>query len=218
MRACRRAAFAALVVLLVVVLAASPGLADGPRDYVADLSNRALEILRNPRLDSSAKRHELENLAGSRFDFETMSRLVLARNWSRLSPAQQPEFVEQFKRHLSVTYGRNVDNYNNETIEVGSDREEARGDWTVKTEIVRGGGSADIAVDYRLRRNGDRWQVIDVTIEGVSLIANFRSQFQEIVSNGGVDHLLTLLREKNAAGESLLPPDKARPAARGGTP
>ena len=152
----------------------------------------------------------IENIAYAHFDFDTMSKLVLARNWAKLTPEQQTQFVAEFRQHLSVTYGKNVDNYKNETIDILGDREEARGDWTVKTRIDRGGGSNDISVDYRLRKTGDQWQIIDVTIEGVSLIANFRSQFQDILSHDSADKMLALLREKNASGESILPKENGR--------
>ena len=82
------------------------------------------------------------------------------------------------------------------------DRAEARDDWTVKTKIVRP-NAEDILVDYRLRKEDGEWRVIDVIIEGVSLVANFRSQFQEIISRDGAAKLIELLHEKNAKGESL---------------
>ena len=105
-----------------------------------------------------------------------------------------------------MTYGRNVDNYKNEKVAILGERPEARDDVTVQTKILRGGGSDDVLVDYRLRQADGQWKIIDVIIEGVSLVSNFRSQFQDIVANGGPDRLLELLREKNAAGEPLQKP------------
>lgn len=183
-----------------------------PREVVTDTTTRVIEVLRDGSADPAAKRKRIEEIAYAQFDFDVLSRLVLARNWSRLSADQQARFIEEFRRHLSVTYGRNLDSYDNETVAVVGEREEARGDWSVKTKIVRGGGSADIAVDYRLRKAGDAWKVIDVTVEGVSLVANFRAQFQEILAQKSPDQLLALLAEKNASGESILPPGKANGA------
>jgi phospholipid transport system substrate-binding protein len=80
-------------------------------------------------------------------------------------------------------------------------REESRGDQTVKTRINRGGGTADVLVDYRLRQNAGEWKVIDIVIEGVSLVANFRSQFQDLMAHGGPDKLLATLRQKTAEEE-----------------
>src|SRR5207247_10688383 len=109
----------------------------------------------------------------------TMSRLVLARDWSRLSPARQAEFVKRFREHLALTYGRSIESYNNEKVEVVGERDEGRGDWTVKTKILRGGGNADVLVDYRLRQENDAWRIIDVVIERGSRAANCRSQFPD---------------------------------------
>lgn len=183
--------------------------AESPRETIEVTVTRVIEILKDRGIDTAARRHRIEEVAYQRFDFDTLSRLVLARNWSTLSKEQQARFIDEFKQHLSVTYGRNIDSYSNEKVILLGDREEARGDWSVKTKIARGGGNDDILVDYRLRRLGDQWKIIDVVIEGVSLVANFRAQFQEILANGGPDRLLTLLAEKNAKGESILPPGKS---------
>jgi phospholipid transport system substrate-binding protein len=177
--------------------------ADAPRAVVEEITKAALDVLGNKSFSVEDKRHRLEAIVYAHVDFDTMSRLVLARNWSQFSPAQQAEFVNQFKEHLSVTYGRSIENYKNERVEVVGDREEARADWTVKTKILRGGGANDILVDYRLRKEGDAWRIIDIVIERVSLVSNFRSQFQEIVNQGGPAKVLDVLKDKNARGEPL---------------
>ena len=183
--------------------------AEGPRDVVQRTTDAVLAILRDKSFSSADKRTKIEEVVYTEVDFAVLSRLVLARNWNSMTPAQQESFQSEFKRHLSVTYGNNVDNYKNERSEIVGDRKEARNDWTVQTKIIRGGPD-DVAVDYRLRQKEDRWRIIDVIVEGVSLVANFRSQFQEIIANGGIDHLLKLLHDKNAKGESVLPPATPR--------
>lgn len=169
---------------------------------VQQTADAVLAVLADKSLTTEQKRHKVEEIVYAHFDFETLSRLVLARNWKQLTPEQQKQFTEEFKRHLSMTYGRNVETYNNERAVVTGDRAEAHDDWTVKTKIIRP-NAADILVDYRLRKQGDDWRVIDVIIEGVSLVANFRSQFQEVLTNDGPVKLIELLREKNAKGEPL---------------
>jgi phospholipid transport system substrate-binding protein len=209
-------AAAPLIAFVLALASFAPAHADHtPRQVIDQTSEQVLAVLRDHSLDSDAKVHRIEQIAYGHFDFDVMSRLVLARNWNAMSEAQRAEFVPAFKKHLSVTYGRNVERYNNERIEILGEREETRGDWTVKTKILRTNAD-DVAVDYRLRKSSDDWRVIDVVIEGVSLIANFRSQFQDIISNGGVPHLLELLRQKNASGESLIRTDK--PGAKASSP
>ena len=176
--------------------------AEGPRAVVEATTDAVLGVLRDGGLTADDKRHRIEDIVYTRVDFDTLSRLVLARNWNTLTEAQRADFVREFKRHLSLTYGKSVDNYRNERVAILSEREEARGDWTVKTKIVRGGPD-DIAVDYRLRQTDGTWRIIDFIIEGVSLVSNYRSQFQEIMAHGGAERLLELLRDKNAKGEPL---------------
>ena len=176
--------------------------AESPRAVIEATTDAVLGVLRNGSLTADDKRRRIEDVVYARVDFDTLSRLVLAQNWKTLTEAQRTNFVHEFKRHLALSYGKNVDSYRNEHVAIEGEREEARGDWTVKTKIVRGGPD-DIAVDYRLRQTEGTWRIIDFIIEGVSLVSNYRSQFQEIMAHGGVERLLDLLREKNAKGEPL---------------
>ena len=201
----RTVRLALAAVSLAAGLASAAG-GDAPRAVVKRMTDAALNVLRDKSLSADDKRHRLEEVVFPEVDFDTMSRLVLARNWSRFSSAQQAEFVKQFREHLSMTYGRNIENYRNERVEVVGDQDEGRGDWLVKTKILRGGGAEDILVDYRLRQQGDAWKVIDIVVERVSLVANYRSQFQDMMSRGGPDKLLEGLRDRNARGEPLEKP------------
>src|SRR5262249_49168159 len=123
--------------------------------------------------------------------------------WSRFSPAQQAEFVKQFKEHLSMTYGRNIENYRNERVEIVGDQKEARGDWTVNTKIRRGSGVEDILVDYRLREENGAWRIIDIVRGRVRRVANSRGQLREVVTRGGRAGAIQLRRDKTARGEPL---------------
>jgi len=202
----------AATVAVVVLAATGRADAEDPRAFIQETADQVLGVLKNPRLDSDAKIAAIEKIAYARFDFDTISRLVLARNWRKLTPEQRERFTREFKKHLSVTYGKNVDSYANETIEIIGDREDPRGDHTVQTRIVRGSRAEDILVDYRLRPKDGRWRVIDVVVERISLVSNFRSQLQEIISRDGIETMLEMLAKKNASGESLLPEDARGPS------
>jgi phospholipid transport system substrate-binding protein len=192
-----------VVVALLALAAGRAGAADGPRQVVETTANQVLAVLNQKELPLDEKRSKIEDIVYAHVDFETLSRLVLARNWKRFDERQYADFKNEFKRHLSVTYGNNISEYKNESVAILGDRPEARGDSTVHTKIVRASGGQDILVDYRLRKRESEWKIIDVIVEGVSMVANFRSQFQSILSSGGPDRLLKLLREKNASGQSL---------------
>jgi phospholipid transport system substrate-binding protein len=167
-------------------------------------TSQVLAVLRDDSLAREQKQKKIETIVYGQVDFATISRLVLARNWKRLSADQQAEFMDEFKRHLSITYGDNVDKYRNESVLITGDRKETRGDWTVMTKVHGGSGGSDFLVNYRLREKDGRWWIIDIIIEGVSMVSNFRSQFQGIMATGGPERLLRLLKEKNAAHQSLV--------------
>ena len=190
--------------LAALALAALPArAADGPRAVIDHVTNAALKVLDDRALDTETKRLRVQDVVYAYVDFDTMTRLVLARNLPRFSDAQRAAFTKEFREHLSLTYGRSIENYKNERVEITGDHEEPRGDWTVKTKILRGGGADEVLVEYRLRQDAGTWKIIDIVVERVSLVANFRSQFQDIVSQGGPEKLLALLREKNAKREAF---------------
>lgn len=199
----------ATIALLAVLSPPARG-ASGPRDLVKQATDEVLVILSQPNLSRDQKVTQIEAVAGRHFDFTAMARLSLGRPWNDLDDAQRAELVREFQKHLSVTYGRNVERFDDQRIEITGDREEARGDWTVKTKVVDRKGE-DVLIDYRLRQDEQgQWKVIDVIVEGVGLISNFRDQFQSIAAREGAPRVIVLLREKNARGESLIADPKAK--------
>ena len=203
---CRKLRAPALAVagtLLIACFIPPVAAEQSPRDVVQSTSDQVLAVLAEKDLSKQERRDKVRAIVLRSVDFETLSRLVLARNWTRFSPAQQQEFMQEFQDHLAATYGRRLDDYRNEKVAIVGDRQEPNGDWTVRTKILRGGGSNDINVDYRLRQSNGEWKVIDFIVEEVSMVANFRSQFQDIVASGGPEKLLKLLKEKTAAGEEF---------------
>lgn len=173
---------------------------ESPESFVERTSNDVLAILRDDSLDHDTKISRLEVMLDQRSDFETISKLVLAVHYRQFSDAQKKDFQALLHRYLTTTYGNQIDNYANETVVINGGRPEARGDYTVQTTIKRSQG-ADLVVDYRLRKIGEDWRLIDVIGEGISLVSNLRSQFGEILGSGGPEKLLKVLREKNAAGQ-----------------
>ena len=198
-----RRRLAAACALLLVAWAGRAAAERSPREVVQGTIDQVLVVLRQKDLSKETRRERVKAIVLQSTDFDTLSRLVLARNWSRFTPPQQQEFEREFQSHLSATYGRRLDSYRDEKVAIVGDRKEANGDWTVQSRILRGGGSKDVTVDYRLRQTNGEWKVIDVIIEQVSLVANFRSQFQEIVGSGGPEKLLQVMRDKTAKGEEF---------------
>lgn len=189
------------VVLLGIASPQPPDAAaqSAPRTTIQQTIDAVLVVLNDKSLSTEQKRSRIEEIAYDRFDFPVVSRLVLARNWQRFSKAQQTAFMEEFKRYLAVNYGNRIERYDQQKVEIVGERQEPRGDVTIQS-VVRGGEFEGATVDYRLRQRDGRWFVIDVIVEGISLVSNFRDQFKEVLARGGPEELLEQLRAKNAAG------------------
>jgi phospholipid transport system substrate-binding protein len=204
----RRAVALAVVALLGISARAPAAAADDPTVEAEHTVQRTIDevmaVLHDKSLDSGTKKDRVEQIAYAHFDFYVISRLVLARNWKKFSEQQRADFVQAFKEHLSATYRDTLDNFSDETITIEDARLEPGGDVTVKTLVHR--TSDNVKVDYRLRKSDGEWRGIDVIVEGVSIVQNFRSQAQEIVSNEGPDALIQKLREKNLKDVPPPPP------------
>jgi phospholipid transport system substrate-binding protein len=201
------------VILIMAILLPGISMAaeQKPTAFVSDMADEVILVLKQDNLSDDNKIDRIEGIADRRFHFPSIARLVAARNWKRMTTAQKKAFSKEFQKHLGVTYGKNISRFDDQTIVITNDREEPRGDWTVKTKIVQPGGD-DFFVDYRLRKIKGSWRVIDVVVEHISLVANFRSQVQELFSKRGLDETLIFLAEKNASGQSILPPDETTPS------
>ena len=193
-------ALAAVLLALPAGEGAAQTTRSAPMVVISDTIEAVLAVLGDASLSSEARRSRIEKIAFQRFDFVTMSRLAVARYWKRFTSDQQKELVREFKAFLARTYGDRIDSYNQEQIEIVGEREETRGDVSVLTRIV--GGEYDGAeVDYRLRGKDGPWRIIDVKIEGISLVLNYRDQFKAVLSRGGPEGLIEALREKNTDAE-----------------
>ena len=193
----------ALGLSLALLVAASPARADErvatAVAFMTTTVDDVLAILNDKQVTGEPRLKKLEEIALQRFDFPRMALLVLGKNRKDLTPAQLEQFKAEFKQSLSNTYGKRLDRYtSNEKIEMGESRLEPNKDVTVKTRVVGGAAGDGVQIDYRLREvEGGGWLIIDVIPAGVSLIQNFRSQVQEIVTQKGVGQLIQTLHEKN---------------------
>lgn len=132
------------------------------------------------------------------FDFNKICRLVMGKNWRKMSAEQREEFSDGFKMLLLRTYAVALSKYTDQKITVLPMKKQKGSVVTVKTEITQP-SSQPINVNYALSNSTGKWLVIDLIIEGVSMITNYRSQFGGSVRTKGVDGLLEELKEKNDA-------------------
>lgn len=166
------------------------------RSVVEGALDEIIVILNDTGAPEDVRRDKIADIAYQHFDFDTMSKLVIARPWRKFTEAERAEFIAEFKTHLARSYGRRLSRYEGVNVEVVGEIAEQRGDVTVQSKVV--GGQFDGAeMNYRMRGKTGTWLVIDVVIEGVSLVSNFRSQFRPIVTEGGAKELLRRLKDKN---------------------
>ena len=203
----------ALLLSLSLLFAAPAGSAPAPeaeaRAVIDATVADVLAHLANDDLTLDQKRAHITDVAYERFDFETMSKLVLKRDWRKFSDEQKSRFVVAFRTYLANNYGSRLTRYHQEAIDMVGEKLEKRGDVTVRT-IIRGGDASGASIDYRLRNRDGQWRIIDVVIEGISLVSNFRSQFADVLHQGGPDELLARLEARNA--EAAATTADAKPA------
>ncbi len=202
--------FGFATVAMMAVLSRVSHAADTPRTVVEATAQQTLAIL-NSSVADAEKIQRLQRIAYENIDFETMTRLVLAKYWRQFTPDQLQQFQDEFKRALTLSYSRRIGQLGREKVVILGERAEPLGDVTVQSRIV--GKAGDVRADYRLRQKGATWHVIDITVEGVSIVSSYRTQFQQIIGQGGPQQLLAQLRAKNASGEGLAIPESARSGA-----
>jgi len=187
-----------LIPLFLVLAVAAPVLAAEPMEAMKQTTDKVLSIVTNPALKSAAKASEKDKLirqaVDERFDWEEMARRSLATHWAKRTPEERKEFVPLFADLLERTYMKKVEDYSGEKVLYEGETKE--GDYaTVKVKIVTK-KNQDIPVEYRLKKEGNDWMIYDVSISGVSLVNNYRSQFNSIISQSSYENLVKRLREK----------------------
>jgi phospholipid transport system substrate-binding protein len=165
-------------------------------DQMRSRIDRVVTILEDPilKVRPDERRVALRGAATDIFDFTEITRRSLGRHWQAATPAEREELVLLFTGLLERSYLGRIEQYTGERIAVvgeAIDGELA----TVRTRLVSKGGT-ETAVDYRLYRAGDRWMAYDVSVEGVSLVANYRSQFNKIIQASSAQALVKRLRAK----------------------
>jgi phospholipid transport system substrate-binding protein len=193
----RAVAAVALVVSLVVV---RDGWAGPPTDQLRTRIDRVVKTLEEPELKKEGKARErraaVRKIAEEIFDFAETARRSLGRHWQPRTPAERKEFVDLFANLLERSYLSKIELYNGEKITFLGDTID--GDQaTVRTKLLTKQGT-EIPVDYKMARQSDRWLVYDVVIEGVSLIANYRTQFNKIIQTSSYQELVRKMKTKQA--------------------
>ena len=188
-------------VLAIMALAlglAQPAVAATPTETLKAYSDVVLKILEDPALRSPERKNErraaVRKVAEEIFDLSETAKRALGPHWNQRTPAEREEFTQLFAELLEGTYIARIDEYGGERIRYTGEKIE--GDLaTVQSRVLTKKGS-EAPVEARLLRRGDKWLVYDVTIEGVSLINNYRTQFDRIIRSSSYAELVKRLKER----------------------
>jgi phospholipid transport system substrate-binding protein len=198
-----------IVAVALTLTLAPPALAGAPTDQLRSQVDRVIKTLEDPQLKQEARalerRKTVRSIADEIFDFGETAKRSLGRHWQARTPSEREEFVQLFSDLLERSYISKIELFNGERVTyVG---ETIDGDIaTVRTRLVTK-QATEIPVEYRMLKRGERWLVYDVIIEGVSLIANYRTQFNKIIQTSSYQDLVKKMKGKQ---EELLEQEKKR--------
>jgi phospholipid transport system substrate-binding protein len=187
---------------LLGAIAASTALAqEAPDAMVKRVSQEVLQIVRtDPKVqagDQARIREVIETKLLPNFDFERMTALAMGRNWRQATPDQQKQLTNEFRTLLVRTYSGALSQYRDQQMDYKPLRAEANAtDVTVRTEVIRP-GQAPVQIDYGMTKTPSGWKAYDVVVGGISLVTNYRDEFNEQIKNGGVDGLIKTLADRN---------------------
>jgi phospholipid transport system substrate-binding protein len=171
----------------------------GAAQFVQDFAARAVAMLGDHRLDRGERIQRFEALVREGFDLEAIAQLALGRYWRTARDDQRRTFTTLFERLLLASYARRLDEYNNQTLKVGNATPSGR-DTMVASRLENGG--QPLRIDWRVRRTDAGYRILDVVVEGVSLLVTHRNELASVIErSGGVDGLIEHLRQRVAAEE-----------------
>ncbi|MBI1994985.1 MAG: ABC transporter substrate-binding protein [Deltaproteobacteria bacterium] len=188
-----------VLVLLLLIALPDPSKAGIPSDQVRQTADKVLLILQDPRLKAADKkkerRNQLRQVISARFDFSEMAKRSLGQHWQRGSAEEQGQFVQLFTDLLERSYANQIESFNGEKIVYGRESQD-RDHAEVDTRVITNKGEG-FSVNYKLYSAGREWKVYDVVIENISLVNNYRSQFNRVLTNSSFAEFLRKLQEKN---------------------
>ncbi len=191
-------ALALFALLLVPLAGPDRAWAGAPTDQLRAQIDRAVKILEDPELKKDGRQKDrrgaVRQVANDIFDFSETAKRSLARHWSPRSQAERDEFVGLFSDLLERSYISKIEIYGGEKIQYVGEAIEGEG-AVVRTKLVTKQGT-EIPIDYRMLRRGEKWLVYDVVIEGVSLISNYRTQFNKIITTSSFQELMKKMKTK----------------------
>ncbi len=181
------------VAILVVLLAAVCFADKSPTEDIRGAIDEIVEILADKAQDQQVRHDRVVEAIAKKFDFFTMSRIVLGKRWNTTDAEKQELFISRFSTILEYTFVWRIEGYTDEKVRYVGERSK-EGKAKVKTLLVS--KSAEIPIDYKVHFTDGEWMVYDITVEGVSLVRNFRDTYKAIVRKDGIEGLLAKMDDK----------------------
>ncbi len=172
-----------------------------PDEMIKTTANEVLEIIKKDKDIQAGDKQKIKDLIESKilpqFDFTRMTRLAVGRFWNQATPAQQQELTNEFRSLLIRTYSASLNSYKDQKIDYKPLKiTPADTDVVVKTAIQQSNGRA-IPIDYTVIKTPASWKIYDISVDGVSLVVNYRSSFANEIQQGGIPKLISTLQAKN---------------------
>ncbi len=176
--------------------AAAPGV-DEAKSFIRGLADRTIATLADEQLSAAVREQRFAELFVEGFDVPTISRFVLGRHWRRASAEQRKAYLAAFNEFIIKTYTRRFSSFTGEQLEITGGREETKNDTVVLSRILRLNGPST-RVSWRVRQVRDQLKILDVIVEGVSMLITHRDEMNSVIRTrgGSVDGLIAALREK----------------------
>lgn len=196
----RTVRFASFIVPLIAALtwggasALSQASLDAPSEFVRQLGDKTIEVLSNENYSPEDRMEHYRDLLRDGFAVNTIARFALGRYWRKATPEVREEYLALFQEFVLDIYSKRLDSFSGETFTIIKSETVNETDTMVSTEIS-GGDGPSIRVDYRVRSHEGTLQIVDVLVEGISLIVTQRSEFASVISRDGLDGLLDKLRK-----------------------
>lgn len=192
---CNLAGLATIVLCLGVAVIVQAG---EPLELVKTAADKAIRILQEPKLKAPDKKQErverLQEIVKPIFDYEEMAKRSLGAHWRRRAPAERSEFTKLFQDYLEKIYADRIDLYEGERVVFG--KETIEGDYAEVASVMINGKGEQTSVVYRFKRSDGKWKVYDAVVADISIVNNYRSQFDRVISKSSFQELKKILKEK----------------------
>ncbi len=191
---------------------APDAVAPGPMAAVKSVIDQAIAVFKQQGLPPDERESKLRAIAESHIDFGKMARTALGMHWRDFSPEQRGEFVPVFTKFIEGVYISRIEQYTvgkvQETIQTSNiqftkERFDAPDQAVVFSQVTLQNRAKPVDLNYLMQRDADEWKVYDITLDAISVIANYRNQFNRVLNDGGYDKLIGIMRQKQQALDSM---------------